>query len=55
MFGPTFLWDGHLLGTQDSFAFLWDLDKTKWGNGLYIQFRQSFAKETFSYDEHFKS
>ena len=24
-------------------AFLWDMDKTKWCNGLYIQFRQSFA------------
>ena len=24
-------------------------------NGLYIEFRQSFAKETFSYDEHLKS
>ena len=23
--------------------------------GFYIQFRQSFAKETFSYDEHLKS
>ena len=24
-------------------------------NGFYIQFRQSFAKETFSYDEYLKS
>ena len=24
-------------------------------NGFYIQFRQSFAKEAFSYDEHLKS
>ena len=24
-------------------------------NGFYIEFRQSFAKETFSYDEHLKS
>ena len=24
-------------------------------DGFYIQFRQSFAKETFSYDEHLKS
>ena len=24
-------------------------------NGLYVEFRQSFAKETFSYDEHLKS
>ena len=23
-------------------------------NGFYIQFRQTFAKETFSYDEHLK-
>ena len=30
------------------------MDKTKWCNGFYIQFRQSFAKETFSYDEHLK-
>ena len=35
--------------------FLWDMDQTKWWNGFYIQFRQSFAKETFSYDEHLKS
>ena len=26
-----------------------------WRDGLHIQFRQSFAKETFSYDEHLKS
>ena len=32
-----------------------DMNKTKWCNGFYIQFRQSFAKETFSYDEHLKS
>ena len=25
------------------------------GNGYYSQFRQSFAKETFSYDEYSKS
>ena len=36
-------------------AFLWDMDKTKCWNGSYIQFRQTFAKETFSYDEHLKS
>ena len=30
--------------------FLWDMDGTKCCNGFYIQFRQSFAKETFSYD-----
>ena len=35
--------------------FLWDMNNAKWCNGLYIQFRQSFAKETFSYDEHLKS
>ena len=29
--------------------------KTKWSNGFYIQFRQHFTKETFSYDEHLKS
>ena len=36
-------------------AFLWDMDKTKQGNGFYIEFRQDFTKETFSYDEHLKS
>ena len=36
-------------------AFLWDMNNTKWCNGFYIEFRQSFAKETFSYDEHLKS
>ena len=30
-------------------------DNTKCCNGFYIEFRQSFAKETFSYDEHLKS
>ena len=30
-------------------------DYTKWCNGLYIQFRQSLAKETYSYDEQLKS
>ena len=28
------------------------MDKTKCWNGFYIQFRQTFAKETLSYDEH---
>ena len=37
------------------FDFLWDMNITKWCNGFYIKFRQSFAKETFSYDEHLKS
>ena len=36
-------------------TFLWDMNNTKWCDGFYIQFRQSFAKETFSYDEHLKS
>ena len=31
------------------------MNKTKWCNGFYIEFRQSFAKETFSYDKHLKS
>ena len=31
------------------------MNRTKWCNGLYIEFRQNFAKETLSYDEHFKS
>ena len=35
--------------------FLWDMNNTKWCNGFYIEFRQSLAKETFSYDEHLKS
>ena len=34
---------------------LWDMNNTKWCDGFYIEFRQSFAKGTFSYDEHFKS
>ena len=34
---------------------LWDMNNTKWCNGFYIEFRQSFAKKTFSYDEHLKS
>ena len=33
-------------------AFLWDISNTKWCNGFYIEFRQCFAKETFSYDEY---
>ena len=36
-------------------SILRDMNNTKWCNGLYIQFRQSFAKETFSYDEYLKS
>ena len=39
----------------DLSAFLLDINKTKWCNGFYIEFRQSFAKETFSYDEYSKS
>ena len=35
--------------------FLCDMNNTKWCNGLYIKFRQSFAKETFSYDERLKN
>ena len=31
------------------------MNNTKWCNGFYIEFRQNFAKETFSYDEHLKS
>ena len=34
--------------------FLWDLNNTKWSNGFYIEFRQNFTKETFSYDEYLK-
>ena len=35
--------------------FLRDMNNTKWCNGFYIEYRQSFAKETFSYDEYLKS
>ena len=35
--------------------FLWDMNNQKWCNGFYIQFRQRFAKDTFSFDEHLKS
>ena len=31
------------------------MNNTKWYNGFYIEFRQSFAKETFSYDERLKN
>ena len=30
-------------------------NNTKWFNSLYIEFRQNFTKETFSYDENLKS
>ena len=36
-------------------GFFWDVNNTKCCIGLYIEFRQSFAKETFFYDEYFKS
>ena len=35
--------------------YTWDTDKTKCCNGFYIQFRQSFAKETYFYDEKLKN
>ena len=60
-FGPAFLaralqMVSYIVGlTAIRLAFLWDIDKTKCCNGFYIQFRQTFAKETFSYDEHLKS
>ena len=31
--------------------FLWDMNNSKLCHSSYIEFRQSFAKETFSYDE----
>ena len=31
-----------------------DMNIAKLCNGFYIEFRQSFAKETFPYDEHLK-
>ena len=37
------------------FCILRDMNNAKWCNGLSIEFRQSFAKETFSYDEYLKS
>ena len=47
---------GYIVGlTAYGYNFLWDMDKTKCCNGFYIQFRQTFAKETFSYDEYLKS
>ena len=36
-------------------AFLTGYGKTKWCNGFYTEFRQSFAKETLSYNEMLKS
>ena len=35
--------------------FVLDMINTKGCNGFSIEFRQSFAKETFSYDEYLKS
>ena len=32
-----------------------DMNKTKCSNGLYSEFRQTFAKETFSSGENLKS
>ena len=31
------------------------MNNKKWYNGFSIEFRQSFAKETFSYDERLKN
>ena len=45
----------HKISRVDWNTFLWDTNKTKWCNGFYIEFRQNFAKETFSYDEQLKS
>ena len=48
----------HIFGTKKkpsckgNLHFLWDMHNKKCCNGFYIQFRQTFAKETFSYDEH---
>ena len=47
---------GYIVGpTAIRLAFLWDMNNKKWCNGFYIEFRQSFAKETLSYDEYLKS
>ena len=35
--------------------FLQYMNSKKWSNGFNIEFRQHFAKETFSYDEYLKS
>ena len=35
--------------------FLWDMNNTKCCIGFDFEFRPSFAKETFSYDEYLKS
>ena len=32
-----------------------DMNNTKWWNGVYIEFRQNFAKETCFYGENLKS
>ena len=34
---------------------LYDMNNTKWCDGFYIEFRQNFVKETFSYDEYLKN
>ena len=44
-----------LMDNTNTKHFLWDMNNTKWCNGFYIEFRQSFTKEFFSYDEHLKS
>ena len=59
--GPVFLAHAmqrvsYIVGlTAIRLAFLWDIDETKCCNGFYIQYRQTFVKETFSYDEYLKS
>ena len=46
----------HIVGLRpQGWHFLWDINKTNWCNGFCVQFRQTFAKETFSYDEHLKT
>ena len=58
--GPAFLAhamqkESYIVGlTAYGQHFLWDMDKTNWCYGFHIQFRQSYIKETFSYDEHLK-
>ena len=41
--------------TLNHWHFLWDMNIKKWCIGFYIEFRQNFTKETFSYEEYFKS
>ena len=45
----------YIFNVNNSAVSLLDMNFKKYCNGLYSQFRQSFAKETLSYDEMLKS